>query len=86
MTHYPPSDDASKLMLFPFFFSGLLCSLRPTRRPTLSYQRLHTVQPLNDAQLYDKIRRTAPNKYVLQVLGSFLVFNKCVSSTYRNPT
>ncbi|KIJ94178.1 hypothetical protein K443DRAFT_134832 [Laccaria amethystina LaAM-08-1] len=69
MTHYPPSDDASKLM------------------PTLSYQRLHTVQPLNDAQLYDKIRRAAPNKHVLQVLGSFLVFNKHVLKTnFYQPT
>jgi glutamate dehydrogenase len=46
--------------------------------PTLSYQRLQTTQPLSDEELYDKIRRTVPNKHELQVLESFLIFNKCV--------
>ncbi|KAH9480250.1 NAD-specific glutamate dehydrogenase [Psilocybe cubensis] len=69
MTHYPPSDDASKLM------------------PTLSYQRLQNVQPLTDAELYDKIRRTVPNKHELQVLESFLIFNKHVLKTnFYQPT
>ncbi|PPQ75710.1 hypothetical protein CVT26_000951 [Gymnopilus dilepis] len=69
MTHYPPSDDASKLM------------------PTLSYQRLQTVQPLTDAELYDKIRRTVLNKQDLQVLESFLVFNKHILKTnFYQPT
>jgi glutamate dehydrogenase len=69
MTHYPPSDDATKLM------------------PTLSYQRLQTVQPLNDKDLYDKIRRTVPNKHELQVLESFLIFNKHVLKTnFYQPT
>ncbi|KDR82436.1 hypothetical protein GALMADRAFT_237757 [Galerina marginata CBS 339.88] len=69
MTHYPPSDDASKLM------------------PTLSYQRLQTVQPLTDAELYDKIRRSVPNKHELQVLESFLIFNKHVLKTnFYQPT
>jgi glutamate dehydrogenase len=44
--------------------------------PTLSYQRLQTVQPLSDEELYDKIRRSVPNKQELQVLESFLIFNK----------
>ena len=48
------------------------------KRPTLSYQRLQTVQPLTDSELYDKIRRTVPNKHELQVLESFLIFNKFV--------
>jgi glutamate dehydrogenase len=47
-------------------------------RPTLSYQRLQNTQPLSDGELYDKIRRTVPNKQDLQVLESFLIFNKCV--------
>ncbi|PPQ79211.1 LOW QUALITY PROTEIN: hypothetical protein CVT25_002817 [Psilocybe cyanescens] len=69
MTHYPTSDDASKLM------------------PTLSYQRLQNVQPLTDAELYDKIRRTVPNKHELQVLESFLIFNKHVLKTnFYQPT
>ena len=34
--------------------------------------------PLSDAELYDKIRRTVTNKHELQVLESFLIFNKCV--------
>ena len=33
--------------------------------------------PLSDAVLYDKIRRTVTNKHELQVLESFLIFNKC---------
>ena len=33
--------------------------------------------PLSDAELYDKIRRTVTNKHELQVLESFLIFNKC---------
>ena len=47
-------------------------------RPTLSYQRLHTQQPLTDQELYDKIRRTVLNKHELQVLEAFLIFNKYV--------
>ncbi|KAF8882033.1 NADH-dependent glutamate dehydrogenase [Gymnopilus junonius] len=55
--------------------------------PTLSYQRLQTVQPLTDAELYDKIRRTVPNKQDLQVLESFLIFNKHVLKTnFYQPT
>jgi glutamate dehydrogenase len=37
---------------------------------------LQTHQPLSDSELYDKIRRTVSNKHELQVLESFLVFNK----------
>ncbi|CAA7258824.1 unnamed protein product [Cyclocybe aegerita] len=55
--------------------------------PTLSYQRLQTAQPLTDAELYDKIRRTVPNKHELQVLESFLVFNKHILKTnFYQPT
>lgn len=45
-------------------------------RPTLSYQRLQVDQPLTDQELYDKIRKAVPNKHELQVLESFLIFNK----------
>lgn len=38
--------------------------------------------PLTDAELYDKIRRTVTNKHELQVLESFLIFNKCVFLTH----
>ena len=48
----------------------------------MSYQRLQTQQPLTDQELYDKIRRTAANKHELQVLESFLIFNKYVSLLY----
>ncbi|CAE6431608.1 unnamed protein product [Rhizoctonia solani] len=55
--------------------------------PTLSYQRLHTEQPLSDEELYDKLRRTVPNKQELQVLESFLIFNKHVLKTnFYQPT
>lgn len=46
--------------------------------PTLSYQRLQTSEGLSDLELHDRIRRTVPNKHELQVLESFLIFNKCV--------
>ena len=52
-------------------------------RPTLSYQRLTTIQPLTDEELYDKIRRSIPNKQDLQVLESFLIFNKYVRYSLR---
>lgn len=55
--------------------------------PTLSYQRLKLVQPLTDEELYDKIRRSVPNKQDLQVLESFLIFNKHVLKTnFYQPT
>ncbi|CAE7067294.1 unnamed protein product [Rhizoctonia solani] len=55
--------------------------------PTLSYQRLQTEQPLSDEELYDKLRRTVPNKQELQVLESFLIFNKHVLKTnFYQPT
>ncbi|KAG5637874.1 hypothetical protein H0H81_002837 [Sphagnurus paluster] len=55
--------------------------------PTLSYQRLQTTQPLSDEELYDKIRRTVPNKHELQVLEAFLIFNKHVLKTnFYQPT
>jgi glutamate dehydrogenase len=55
--------------------------------PTLSYQRLQTTQPLTDQELYDKIRRSVPNKHELQVLESFLIFNKHVLKTnFYQPT
>ncbi|KAL0960963.1 hypothetical protein HGRIS_005961 [Hohenbuehelia grisea] len=55
--------------------------------PTLSYQRLQTTQPLTDEELYDKIRRSVPNKHELQVLESFMIFNKHVLKTnFYQPT
>ncbi|KAL4242533.1 Beta-hexosaminidase [Abortiporus biennis] len=55
--------------------------------PTLSYQRLHTQQPLTDQELYEKIRKQVPNKHELQVLEAFLIFNKHVLKTnFYQPT
>ncbi|KAI0049429.1 NAD-specific glutamate dehydrogenase [Auriscalpium vulgare] len=55
--------------------------------PTLSYQRLQTEQPLTDQELYDRIRRSVLNKQDLQVLESFLIFNKHVLKTnFYQPT
>ncbi|KAG6830675.1 hypothetical protein H0H87_007406 [Tephrocybe sp. NHM501043] len=55
--------------------------------PTLSYQRLQTTQPLTDEELYDKMRRAVHNKHELQVLESFLIFNKHVLKTnFYQPT
>ncbi|KAE9388976.1 NAD(P)-binding protein [Gymnopus androsaceus JB14] len=54
--------------------------------PALSYQCLQTIQPLSDEELYDKIRRTVPNKHSLQVLESFLIFNKHIPQNQFLPT
>ncbi|KAI8456081.1 Glutamate/Leucine/Phenylalanine/Valine dehydrogenase-domain-containing protein [Phakopsora pachyrhizi] len=55
--------------------------------PTLSYQRLQTGTPLTDEELYSKIRKAAANSHDLQVLESFLVFNKHVLKTnFYTPT
>lgn len=57
-----------------------------TPRPTLSYQRLRTEQPLSDEELYIKIKRTVPNKHDSQVLESFLIFNKLVDQQFHSAT
>lgn len=49
--------------------------------PTLSYQRLHTEQLLSDTELHARVRRAAANSHDLEVLQSFLVFNKAVLKT-----
>ncbi|KAF8743736.1 hypothetical protein AX14_000707 [Amanita brunnescens Koide BX004] len=55
--------------------------------PTLSYQRLKTTQQFTDEELYDKMRRTVPNKHDLQVLESFLIFNRHILKTnFYQPT
>ncbi|KAH9028701.1 NADH-dependent glutamate dehydrogenase [Lactarius pseudohatsudake] len=47
----------------------------------------NTEQPLTDRELYDRIRRTVPNKQDVQVLESFLIFNKHVLKTnFYQPT
>ncbi|KAI0298145.1 NADH-dependent glutamate dehydrogenase [Multifurca ochricompacta] len=51
--------------------------------PTLSYQRLQNAQPLTDRELHDRIRRTVLNKQDVQVLESFLIFNKYVALSFR---
>ena len=55
--------------------------------PTLSYQRLVKEEVLNDAQMYDRIRKAANNSHERQVLESFLFFNKAVLKTnFYTPT
>lgn len=78
MTHYPETDEAAQLMYETIFahFAGWFTESSDAYRPTLSYQRLRTQMPLSDSELYDKIRRTVTNKHELQVLESFLIFNK----------
>ena len=66
----PSSGTHSFVLLFNSYVLMDPC------RPTLSYQRLQTVEVLTDHQLYEKIRRTVANKHELQVLESFLIFNK----------
>ena len=42
---------------------------------------------MSDQELYDKIRRSVPNKHELSVLESFLIFNKHVLKTnFYQPT
>lgn len=55
--------------------------------PTLSYQRLHTEQVLSDEELHNRVRRAAANSHDLEVLQSFLTFNKGVLKTnFYQPT
>ncbi|KAM6494297.1 NADH-dependent glutamate dehydrogenase [Amanita muscaria] len=55
--------------------------------PTLSYQRLRTTEQLTDEELYNKIRHAVPNKHDLQVLESFLIFNRHILKTnFYQPT
>ncbi|KAG8832193.1 NAD-dependent glutamate dehydrogenase [Serendipita sp. 399] len=55
--------------------------------PTLSYQRLKTVQPLTVAELQEKIRKTVANKHDLQVFEALLIFNQHVLKTnFYQPT
>lgn len=55
--------------------------------PTLSYQRLHTDQVLSDDELHARVRRAAANTHDLEVLQSFLTFNKAVLKTnFYQPT
>ncbi|KIY69289.1 NADH-dependent glutamate dehydrogenase [Cylindrobasidium torrendii FP15055 ss-10] len=55
--------------------------------PTLSYQRLQTTDTMSDVELHDRLRRTVTNKHELQVLESFLIFNKAVLKTnFYQPT
>ncbi|KAJ7109084.1 NAD-specific glutamate dehydrogenase [Mycena crocata] len=71
LSHYPASEDDDAAQLMP----------------TLSYQRLQAAQPLSDEALWDKIRRAVPNKHELQVLESFLIFNKHILKTnFYQPT
>ncbi|KAE9386979.1 hypothetical protein BT96DRAFT_927854, partial [Gymnopus androsaceus JB14] len=60
---------------------------------TLSYQRLQTIQPLSDEELYDKIRRTFPPNQFLPIhkgrsilpLGSMVFTGGLgLSSTLKN--
>ncbi|KAJ7727382.1 NADH-dependent glutamate dehydrogenase [Mycena metata] len=75
MTHYPASDPA---------FSSDSAELMPQ---TLSYQRLAAAPPLTDAELHDRLRRSVANKHELQVLESFLIFNKHILKTnFYQPT
>lgn len=80
MVHYPGADEASQLMYVSPHRStaSLILTILYRCRPTLSYQRLQTTQVLSDQELYDRIRRTVSNKHELQVLESFLIFNKSV--------
>lgn len=74
-----PVNEAQRLMYAPF--RTLIRLIQPTDidiRPTISYQRLNSERPLSDQELYDRIRRTVLNKQDVQVLESFLIFNKYV--------
>jgi glutamate dehydrogenase len=85
MVQYP-IDEAQRLMYASLLFDRfgqLTCFLFVTR-PTLSYQRLQTERPLSDQELHDRIRRTVLNKQDLQVLESFLIFNKYAFSVTRH--
>lgn len=55
--------------------------------PTLSFQRIKTVQPLSDQDLYAKIRREAQSPHAAQVLEALLIFNKHIlKCNFYQPT
>lgn len=55
--------------------------------PTLSYQRLHTQQILSEEELLNRVKRAAANSHDMEVLQSFLIFNKAVLKTnFYQPT
>lgn len=55
--------------------------------PTLSFQRLKTEQPLSDADLLVKIRRTVSDENAVKVFETLLLFNKHVIKTnFYQPT
>ena len=76
MAHYPNDSEATKLMSVIFAPMGV--TLLTKRRPTLSYQRLKTEQPLSVPELQEKIRKTVANKHDLQVFEALLTFNQSV--------
>lgn len=55
--------------------------------PTLSFQRIKTVEPLSDQDLYAKIKREAANTNAAQVLEALLIFNKhVIKCNFYQPT
>ncbi|KAF9068569.1 NAD-specific glutamate dehydrogenase [Rhodocollybia butyracea] len=90
---YSSTPDSSRILQIRLLYVNFAMTHYPASdnaselMPTLSYQRLQTVQPLSDEELYDKIRRTIPNKHELQVFESFLIFNKHILKTnFYQPT
>lgn len=55
--------------------------------PTLSHQRLQEVNVFSDEELHNKLVKSTRNQFELQVLESFMVFNKHVLKTnFYQPT
>ncbi|KAH8924623.1 NAD-dependent glutamate dehydrogenase [Atractiella rhizophila] len=79
--------DMIRLLYVNFAVTHHTASASPQLIPTLSYQRLKTVDYLTAEELSTRIQRLTTNKHHIAVLQSFLVFNSAVLKTnFYTPT
>lgn len=84
MNSYP---DLIRLLYIQFAMTHYIQAQGAQLMPTLSYQRLHTQQVLSEEELGARVKRAAANTHDLEVLQSFLIFNKAVLKTnFYQPT
>ena len=73
--------DLIRLLYIQFAMIHYIQAQGAQLMPTLSYQRLHVNQILSEEELGNKLRKSALNSHDLQVLQSFMTFNKAVLKT-----
>lgn len=78
VTQYP---DLIKLLYAHFAKEHYVNQREATLEPTISYQRLTTVENLTEEQLLKKIKTVTSNNHEQLVFESFMMFNKHVLKT-----